>query len=498
MRFPTLYQINTRVLLNERHAALGRAATLDDVPEAMLKEIADRGFSWVWWLGVWQTGPAAREVALHDARLRERLAHELPDLREEEIVSSPFAIQAYDVHRDFGGDAALARLRKRMSRHGLQLLLDFVPNHLALDHAWVFEHPEFLIHGSGDDLAREPQSYVRLATERGPAIIAHGRDPGLDAWTDTVQLNYRHAPLRDAQRAELVRIAERCDGVRCDMAMLLEGAVIQRTWGDRSLPSDGSSPVDEAFWPDAIAAVRRGRPDFLFVAEVYWDLEWTLQEEGFDFTYDKRLTDRLLAGVARPVREHLGAEPAFGDRCMRFLENHDEPRAAAVFEPAVHRAAAVLALLAPGLRLVHEGQLEGRRTQVAMQVGRRAAEPVDEDLRTFYHRLLAALARPVAHEGRWSLWPCRAAAPGESAEDQFIVSTWERGQERLLVVVNYGTSRARCTVTVEMEDLRGRRWTLVDLMSDVRYERDGDELVGGGLYLELPGWGYHVFDVRTL
>jgi Alpha amylase, catalytic domain len=498
MRFPTVYQVNTRIVLHEVGAALGRSATLDDVPEASLAEIAARGFSWVWWLGVWQTGPAGREVARLDLRLRAELQRELPGLTEEDIVSSPFAVGAYDVHRAFGGDDALARLRARMKGHGLRLMLDFVPNHLALDHAWVFEHPEFLVHGSAEDLAREPQNYARLPTRHGPAIIARGRDPGFDAWADTVQLNHRHAGLRAAQRAELGRVAARCDGVRCDMAMLLEPAVFQRTWGDRSRPVDGSPPEDEPFWPGAITAVRRDRPEFLFLAEVYWDLEWTLQQEGFDFTYDKRFYDRLLAGAARPVREHLAAEPAFRDRCMRFLENHDEPRAALAFEPAQHRAAAVLAFLAPGLRLIHEGQLEGRRTHASNQLGRRVAEPADEGVRAFYARLLAVVARPVAHDGRWRLWPCRPAWPGNPTDDQFIVSTWDSGDERLLVVVNYGPSRGQCRVTVGIPELSGRRWALVDLLSDARHERDGEELAGDGLFLDLPGWGYHVFAATPL
>ncbi|HSZ81422.1 MAG TPA: alpha-amylase family glycosyl hydrolase [Polyangia bacterium] len=501
MRFPTLYEINTRVFLYERGVALGRPATLDDVPDDTLAEIAARGFSWVWWLGVWQTGPMGEAEARRHAGLRAALLRQLPDLRDDDIVSSPFAVAAYDVHRDFGGDAALARLRARMRGHGLALMLDFVPNHVALDHAWVFDHPEYLVHGDVADLAREPQNYTRLLTRHGPAIFAHGRDPGFDGWTDTVQLDHRHPGLRVAQVAELGRIAARCDGVRCDMAMLLEPSVIARTWGDRARPVDGAPPRDDPFspfWPDAIAAVKRAHPAFVFLAEVYWDLDATLQAAGFDFTYDKRFYDLLRDGVARPLRERLAVEPAFRDRCARFLENHDEARAAAVFEPDQHRAAATLTLLAPGLRLVHEGQLEGRRTRVAMQLRRRASEPVDERLRDFYARLLAASSRPVAHEGRWMAWPCRQAWQGNATDDQLIVATWEWGDERLLVVVNYGAARAQCKVTIGLPRLAGRRWMLDDQTSDARYERAGDALVGDGLYLDLPAWGCHVFAVRPL
>ena len=499
MRFPTLYEINTRVFLYERGVALGRAASLDDVSDDTLAEIAARGFSWIWWLGVWQTGPLGEAEARRHAGLRAELVRELPDLVDDDIMSSPFAVQAYDVHRDFGGDAALARLRARMHDHGLALMVDFVPNHVALDHAWVFEHPEYLVQGAAADLAREPQNYARLPTRAGSAIFAHGRDPGFDGWTDTVQLNYRHPGLRAAQLGELGRIAARCDGVRCDMAMLLEPAVIARTWGDRARPVDGAPLSDDPFWPDAIAGVKRAHPAFVFLAEVYWDLDATLQTAGFDFTYDKRFYDLLRGGAARPLRERLAVEAGVRDRCARFLENHDEARAASVFDPAQHRAAATLTLLAPGLRLLHEGQLEGRRTRVAMQLRRRAFEPVDVRVRDFYARLLAVSSRSVAHEGRWTAWPCRAAWDGNATNDQLIVATWEQDDDRLLVVVNYGAAPAQGKVTVSLPSLAGRPWILDDQLSDARYERGGDALVEveGGLSLDLPAWGCHVFAVRA-
>ena len=243
--------------------------------------------------------------------------------------------------------------------------------------------------------------------------------------------------------------------------------------------------------------MKRAHAAFVFLAEVYWDLDATLQTAGFDFTYDKRFYDLLRAGAARPLRERLAADPGFRDRCARFLENHDEARAAAAFEPDQHRAAATSTLLAPGLRLVHEGQLEGRRTRVAMQLRRRAPEPVDENVRDFYARLLAVSARAVAHDGSWTAWPCRAAWDGNATHDQMIVATWELGDERLLIVVNYGAARAQAKVTIGVPGLAGRPWILEDRIGAARYERAGDALGGEGLYLDLPAWGCHVFDVRV-
>jgi glycosidase len=495
---PSLYQINTRVVLQERGVALGRPATLADFDDKALDDVARMGFEWVWLLGVWQTGPAGRAISRSNPKLVAECRRVLPDLREEDITGSPFAITSYTVHRDFGGDGALARLRERLRTRGLKLLLDFVPNHTAPDHPWVTEHPEYYIHGSEEDLRGQPQNYARVTLPgRKSAVLAYGRDPYFDGWPDTFQLNYRHAGFRETRLAELGSIADRCDGVRCDMAMLLQPQIIERTWGDRSRPADGSPPKDSPFWNEAIPILKRRHPGFEFIAEVYWDMEWELQQAGFDFTYDKRLYDRLAAQAATPVREHLMADPSFQQRSLRFLENHDEPRAAAAFPKDVHQAAAVVALTARGLRFIHEGQLEGRRVHVSMHLGRRPPEPVDEDLRAFYGRLLECLRRPEVRGGQWRLETCRSAWAGNSTNAQFIVSSWQDGERRLLTAVNFGPSQAQCYVTLDMDGLRGRTFTLVDLLSEAQYRRSGAELAGQGLYLDMPAWGRQVFELRA-
>jgi hypothetical protein len=228
---------------------------------------------------------------------------------------------------------------------------------------------------------------------------------------------------------------------------------------------------------------------------VYWDREWDLQQAGFDYTYDKRLYDRLHAQSATPVREHLRADMNFQERSARFLENHDEPRAAAAFEKPVDRAAAVITYLTPGLRFFHEGQFDGRRVHASMHLGRRPAEPVVPTTRAFYERLLAIGRRAEVHDGRWQLWECRQAWEGNTTHEQFIVMSWDAGTRRSIVVVNYGASQAQCYVTLGLPGLEGHGFTLVDLLGDARYDRDGGELSTNGLYLDLPAWGAQVFEL---
>jgi hypothetical protein len=493
--YPSLYQVNTRILVGELARARGRPATLDDWPDAELDRIAAFGFDYVWMLGVWQTGAVGRALAptaLDWGPVRAAL----PDLSDADLVSSPFAVTGYTANTDFGGEAALARLRERLRRRGLRLILDFVPNHTACDHPWVFAHPEYYVHGTEADLAREPRNYCRVDTAAGAAVLAHGRDPYFPGWTDTLQLNYRHPAARAAMVRELLRVAEHCDGVRCDMAMLLLPDVFARTWGDRALPAGDVPPADMSFWPEAVASVRERFPGLVFLAEVYWDREWDLQQEGFDYTYDKRLYDRLHEGHAGPVRAHLSADLGFLRRCAHFLENHDEPRAAATFTPAVHRAAAVVTYFIPGLRFFHEGQFEGRRLRPPMQLARRPAEPVDEGLREFYGVLLACLKRSEVRAGRWQLLACRPAWDRNPTGGNFIAYCWEGADGRLLLgCVNYGSTQGQCYADLPLPGLRGRQFVLRDLLGPASYDRSGDELAGRGLYLDMPAWGYHLFDV---
>jgi len=494
---PLLYQINTRVLLGELGRALGRAATLDDLPDTLLDQAAARGFQWLWPLGVWRTGAAAVAISRGDPRVRAAVREALPDPTEADITGSPFAICAYEARSEWGGAAALGRLRARTRARGLRLLLDFVPNHVAPDHPWVNDHPQYFIAGTPEDVEREPLHYTNTGPAGGGRVFALGRDPYFPGWPDTLQLNYGHAGLRRAMTAELERVAASCDGVRCDMAMLLLPDVFERTWGRRQVPADGSEPARGSFWAQAIASVRRTRPRFVFVAEAYWDLEWRLQNEGFDFTYDKRLYDRLRTGHGAAVRAHLLADADYQRRSVRFLENHDEPRAAAVFPLARHRAAAVVAYLVPGMRLFHEGQLEGRISHVSMHVARRREEAPVPEIAGFYERLLAVLRHHEPHAGEFVLHECRPAWDGNPSFRELVVFSWTQAGAKLLVAVNLAEHASQCLVALGWAELAGDVVVLADTLSEARYERHGSELLERGLYLDMPAWGYHIFECRA-
>jgi Alpha amylase, catalytic domain len=487
-KYPSLYQINTRVWLNELSQELGRPATLDDIPDKELDHLAELGFDWIWFLSVWTTGEKARKVSLENPEWRHEFEQTLPDLKDADIGGSGFAIADYHVHPNLGGDVALKRLREKLKKRSLKLMLDFVPNHLGPDHPWVQEHPEYFVSGTEEDLKNNPQNYTRVNLRQGSTILAYGRDPYFAGWPDTVQLDYSNPTTAEAMKQELIRISGQCDGVRCDMAMLILPEIFERTWGRKA----------QLFWPEATKVVREKHPDFCFMAEVYWDMEWTLQKQGFDYAYDKRLYDRLREGNTLSIRGHLNAELDYQEKLTRFLENHDEPRVADTFTPDQHKAAAVITFFSPGLRFFHQGQFEGRMKRISPHLIRGPHEPLNTDLKKFYTSILSALKLSLLREGNWRLLEGTPAWDGNNTNDSFISFSWQAADERMLIVVNYAAHSSQCYLNLQFNDLYKVHWRLTDLLNEVMYDRDGDDLHFVGLYLDMQPWQYHVFEMKKL
>jgi glycosidase len=491
-RYPLVYELNTRVWLRELSARHGRTVTLATVPAEELAPLGTLGFDAVWLMGVWATGPEAVWAARHDSRMREEYERALPDVTDADIIGSPYAVSRYEVAEEIGGPGGLQVIRARLANLGIRVILDFVPNHTARDHRLVREQPEAFVRGTTEDMAREPGSFFR---SRDGTIVAHGRDPYFPAWTDTAQVNYASRAGREAMLHVLLRIAVQCDGLRCDMAMLVLPDVFARTWEGRL----GAEPIHDSFWKDAIPTVLARHPRFLFLAEAYWGLEDRLHEEGFHFSYDKGLYDLLLARDAQGVRRHLRRPLSLQDRSARFIENHDEPRAAAAFGPLT-RAAAVTTFCAPGLRLLHDGQLEGRRVRVPVQLGRRPEEPVDEDLRAFHSRLLAVLQQPILKEGVFQPVDIQQAGPEDYTNERMVAATWraarDAGTRTFLVVSNLAEAKGYARIPLDPERfMAGRQYHILDHVDGQSYDRDGGEIVDPGLFIALDPHQAHVFEI---
>ena len=478
-----IYEINTCVWLHSLSRQQGQAVTLGSVPQQEWDRLSSLGVDAVWLMGVWQRSPVGTRLAKANPDLQAEFRRVLPDLQDDDNVGSPYCVRRYTADEQFGGSAGLAHARAELSRRGVRLLLDFVPNHVAPDHAWLSEHPEYFIRGTKDDLRERPTEFLRAGSD----IMAHGRDPYFPPWPDVVQLNAFDPGLRRAVADVLTTIGRQCDGVRCDMAMLMINRIFEQTWGARAGPRPGTE-----YWMDIIQAVRATHPEMLFMAEAYWDLEWELQQQGFDYCYDKRLYDRLEHESAHSVRGHLCADLAYQEKLVRFIENHDEPRAAATFPPDKHRAAAVVATTLPGAVLLHDGQFTGRRTKLPVFLRRGPDEPDDAALAEFYRTLLRCLRSTTFRDGQWHL--CESTGwPDNQSHDNLLTWCWQKGAQHMLIVVNFSAWPAQGHVRLPAEAIDAASLRYRDAFSGQLYERSADELRRAGLYVELPAWGFHVW-----
>jgi len=482
---PLLYELNTRCWLGELTQTLGRKVTLESVPDEQFAGWQRFGFTHVWLMGVWPTGPRARAEALADPSLLRAYDEALPGWRPEDVAGSPYAIAQYHVAPALGEDAALRKFRRKLNGRGLKLVLDFVPNHLGLDHPWVREHPDYFVGGSDAAQKAGDPTFFAQQTPAGVRWLAHGKDPYFPAWTDTAQLDYRNTAARDALKRELCSIAERCDGVRCDMAMLVLNEIFERTWGPLTRATE--SPLPE-FWPEAISAVKMANPDFVFMAEAYWGLETVLQRLGFDYTYDKQLYDEIVHRNPEAVRRGFqGGSDEFISKSVHFLENHDEPRIANLLNLDEQKAALLVTLGLLGMTLLHEGQLTGARTRAPVQLARRRIEAPQPDIARMYEDLLLTTHQTAIGRGDGHVLNPREAAPGNASARNFVLVQWQTPLPEFdLVVANLAPHRSQCFAPLSARGLAGCDWALKDLLGIEEYARSGAELARQGLYLDVP------------
>ena len=484
---PFIYQINTWVWLNELSRKYRRPITLESVPDEVLNNLGALQVDCIWLMGIWTRSAAARQSAL-------RYTHEykpaLPDLKQDDVVGSAYAIGSYQVDERLGGRNGLALFRQRLAAHGLKLLLDFVPNHVATDHAWVSVHTDRMLLGTPELLQKRPDDFFSTRNALGKKlVVAHGRDPHFSGWIDTAQINAFNPSARRAALNTLLDIASQCDGVRCDMAMLMLNEVFSRTWNGVV----GAVP-DTEYWAEIIPQVKAAHPEFLFIAEVYWDMEHRLHSLGFDYCYDKRLYDRLREGHNGDARMHLIADIHYQSKLVRFIENHDETRAATAFGVERSRPAAVMVCTLPGATLLHDGQFSARKVKLPMQIGRAPDETPDEALIAFYRRLLTEMRSPIYQHGNWRLFE---VTPGhhDGSHHNLIAYGWHgEGDDFRLIVVNASDWRSRGHISLWAWSLiDSDSWVLHDVIDDSRYTRPGHSLHSPGLYVDLAPYQSHVF-----
>ncbi len=505
-----LFEMNTRTWKSTRDSdGVPHLGGFTSITMSDLKSIKAGGFSSIWLMGIWDIGPKVRAISKKYG---------------EDFLGSPFAIRDYRVSEELGTEDEFAALVARAHTIGLKIIVDFVPNHMGLDSDWLNQHPEYFIHRplaatdsslSDSELEKKYPGYFVHRTPSYPhgnrripktILVAYGKDPYFYPWIDTAQLDFAEPALRRKMTDVLCDIARRVDGVRCDMAMLVlrEQVKIHRhpemTWDafNRMMP--------EEFWPDAIHAAKRVKGTFSFMAETYWSMEGYLQQLGFDYTYNKPLYEAICSAMQSANAEGLlnfmrllGSD--FLSRGVHFLENHDEERAMTVLGEERQRAAATILCTLPGVALLHQGQLEGKRERLPVQ---RAVpvhqEPVNASLKAFYERLLRATSLPLFREGRLNVL--------YSNNPSFVTYARVDENSRAIIIINTSNQTQKGSVTV-MPGLQlkaGAAYELHDLFYEMKspelrrqstvvptYHYQASHLITQGLYVELGAFDAHIF-----
>ena len=485
---PQLYEINTWAWLEKLSARAGNLVKLGDIPDSEWDALAELKFDAIWLMGVWRRSPESRRVALTDPSNIPQYDRALPGWKPEDVVGSPYSVAEYVPDPRIGTWDELDGVREKLHARGMALLLDFVGNHTALDHRWTREHPEFYVQGTPQDYARDPSGFYRIESGRQPLFLALGKDPYFPPWKDAVQLNHFSMPMRAAQLAVLRTVAEHCDGVRCDMAMLHLNDIFEKNWS-RLLA--GASPPATEFWIEVRSAV----PQLILLAEAYWGTEHRLLDLGFSFAYDKGLYDVVRDIAISDIRARLKDSIDYQSDLTRFLENHDEARCAAVFGAERLASAGTLMATVPGMRLYYQGELDGFKTYLPITLRMAADEPPDPSTVAFFAKILRIAGNDVFHQGAWNLLV--VTAEGDAPPDGLLVYEWHWENSWKVIAVNITGQAAQGRVHFGECPLPEKEYVLYDELNDVRYVRAGDEMRGAGLFIRREAFQAHIFDVSV-
>lgn len=485
---PRLFEVNTRVWIKQ----FGENAGLSDIPDTFITSLNEWGIDALWLMGIWKNNPEAIEKYCYEPSLVATYNNALPDWQKKDVIGSPYSIDSYEINPLLGKENDLINFKKRLNAAGIKLILDFVPNHFSSYSGLLKTNPEIFL--PADHALFRSDTYTFFPSPfDNEMYFTHGRDPLFPPWKDTVQVNFFSSAAREFLISVLEKLATLSDGVRCDMAMLPLNNVFYNTWVG-VLRKYGIKKPSTEFWKDAITRIKDLRNDFIFIAEAYWDLEWDLQQLGFDFTYDKRLTDRLGSADLRTIKDHLKAEMDFQLKSVRFIENHDEERAASKFGKDRSMPAAVVISTIPGMVLYFDGQFSGRKIKLPVQLGRLPEEKPDKRIFNFYDKLLRITKHEVFRKGFWQMLDCQPVSPFDYSNENLFAWEWEYKQDKKVVVINYSNSTAKCRLKFDIKTI-AESIKIYDELNDTTYTRQVSEIRDIGLYVELKAYSSHIFSV---
>ncbi|GAM27980.1 hypothetical protein SAMD00019534_111560 [Acytostelium subglobosum LB1] len=459
---------------------------INEIPMEEFQHIKNMGFDMVWLMGVWSLGKYAVQYETTAEHLKQEFSHVLPGYTKDDVIGYPYAITKYEVNPQVGTLQDLQHLKKSLNNMGLHLMLDFVPNHTAVDSPLVNSNPDHYVRAPKDTKAPyDPNTYLPSGIACGASIWGH-------SWLDTAQINIWNTQAIRATIQELSSVAAVSDAVRVNMAHLVLNSLFNKKWGTQ-LASWGYKQPAHEFWDVAIKEVKKSHPHVVFMAEVYTGYEEELQNLGFDYTYDKSFRDIVGGGNIDQIRGWINSHSwKYNKQSVRFISNHDEQRGVAYFGSWWRsNAAALLTYTLPGMKMFWMGEFEGMRNQLEVHLRRQLPEPVNEATVQFYKVLTSVISKPAFKAGDFQM----LTVTGTDSSWPLIAYKWTHQQDRVLCVVNFSnvTGSGRIILN-DAEPHQGRDIVPVsELLTGVTYQRSAHEMKSEGLFVIVNSWSGQIF-----
>ena len=424
-----LYQINIRNFLKEQ-----KVVNILQIPIAFWESLEINGIDSIWLMGVWQICLASKEKA-------ELQTYDLDELKytKNDIVGSCFAIEDYIFDVNIGNSQDFLRLKQILNNLGIKLILDFIPNHFGMSSSLIFDYPEIFLESQELVVG----SSFEFMTKFGKKYFYHGKDPHFDSWNDTVQIDYSKKATHDFMTKKLENVAKYCDGVRCDMTMLVLPEVFSKTW---NIDFDEENIKNTCFWQEVVPVMKKQKAeigeDFIFLAEVYWDLEKAMLDFGFDFVYNKKLLDNLKKKQYQEVINSIQLPNG-----ILFLENHDEDRSSKIFDNNILKLCFVLLCFCPNLQFFQHGQWQLQTIRVPIQVCIPEISPqqVNNKTRVFYDKILQYTAKNILLDNFVYVL--------SQLEERLIAITWQNqvSKTKIVLVINFLEQKQSLNINTFLE-----------------------------------------------
>lgn len=486
--YPRLLELNARVWIKR----FGDKTNLSMVPDSQFELWKEMGIDMIWLMGIWVNNKEVIEEYCYEPGLIADYNNALKDWQKNDVIGSPYSIDRYEINPLFGTKDDLLHFKNKLNSAGISLILDFVTNHFSAKSSLIWSNKEIFLPADEYIFKNDPYTFYPSPANKNE-YLAHGRDPLFPPWKDTAQINFYSTAARNYLTSVLKDLTSLCDGVRCDMAMLPLNNIFFNTWIG-VLKKYGYEKPENEFWEVAISETKKLRDDFIFIAETYWGLEWELQNLGFDFTYDKKLTDRIVSGDVRSIKDHLNAEINYQNKSVRFLENHDEDRAITKLGREKSIAAAVITSTIPGISFYFDGQCDGKKIRLPVQLGREPVEKQDEKIKGFYRNLFKITKARIFRYGDWKLLDTFPVSATDNTFENILAWEWRLDNELRIIAVNFNNTTSRCRLKFDVQT-KNNEIVLIDLITNLDYKRSVNEIAEKGLFVELKSFNSHIFAI---